>query len=216
MLRDIVLTSDIYVDGNQDYAAALKGVKGFTICQLPCDLAWVDKNGKLVGVEEKKSGDFATSSRSRRLARQLRGIKYEADIPVIGLRMSPGLYSDLWSTDINDCLSIAEWAPRGLVLLLPSNPDKMSDFLPRLREALEKENVRVLAGNDRKRPTDISPFRQALMRLFTGCGKVTAAKIDTYFRERRYSLSMALSAPNEMWKKAGAHKGVIKQLEVLR
>jgi len=224
-LRDIVTGPDIYVDGNQDYARALKGVKGFTVCQLSCDLAWINKNSKLVGVEEKKAPDFSSSMNGKRsrLPRQLRELIDEVDVPVLALRLD-GFSNVYWSwdehgNDMESMLRLIEWAPRGLLIMLPSLISDMEIFLPLMRSAMEKENVRILAGSDRKRPKSSSPFQRALMRLFNGCGKKTAARIEDYFKSGKYvaySFQQALAAPNEAWKNAGANKLIIKQLEELR
>jgi hypothetical protein len=210
----------IWVDGNQDYAPRAARDKRFSVAQLEwegtegrtsCDVAWRHKK-RLYMMEEKKLGDFHTSTRSRRLQRQLRGIVTAAYVPVIGIRQS-ALYSGDASLDNKELLDIASWAPRGYIVLLPVSAKSVFEFLPGMVQALTSSKARILAGTDKKRPR-AAPFEQSLMRLFDGIGAARAKSIALGFKTRGVTtVREALNCDESVWKDAGAHVGIRRQLE---
>lgn len=224
-LRDIVTDSTlIYVDGNQDYASLAKQDGRFHVCKLgwhtgatprSCDVAWW-QDGKLFAMEEKKPGDFDSSLRARRLQRELRGIVDVVDIPILGLRtrlddyLGVGYY---WIDEDWTLLEASKWTLHGLTVFLPPHKNDMLGYLVRLRDALTSAGARsILAGTDQKRHVGGSPFQQRVRRLLDGVGPVAAQKLDDYFQG---NFMLAINARPAMWRAAGAHKGIVKQVEEL-
>ena len=236
-LRDIVTDQDLlYIDGNQDYAAAAKLDDRFKVLKLgwhtgstprSCDVAWW-REGKLFAMEEKKPADLAGSLRNRRLNRELRGIVAEADVPVLGLRVLKSIGEDLecdlvefWFEDFYagknahwPLLEASKWAAHGLTVFLPAAPADVLGYLVRLRDALTSAGARsILAGSDQKRQLGETPFERHVRRLFDGVGPILAAKLDKYFNG---NFMVAINARPMMWRAAGAHKGIVKQVEELQ
>lgn len=217
-LRDIVRGPDIYVDVHQDYAAHLKGKQGFRVELLEwatpegrasADLAWLHGT-TLVGVEEKKSGDLERSIRARRLSRQLKGLLDAADLAVLALRLELPTYT-LGDVDL---VELAGWNTYGATVFIPSEPP--FKFFTGLRRALGKgERLRLLAGSDRKRPgADDPPLARAFRRQFTSVGPKLGRQLAAYFKG--YGFAQALNMRPMVWKEAGAHSGILRQLEELQ
>ena len=223
-LREIVTTDSIYVDGRQDVAQEVREARGFEVTGLPCaDYAWVTGD-KLVALEEKKPKDLQTSLQARRLPKQLRAMLKEADVVLIGLRATQSDWDRSEYTFSNRhapkshaiMIELARWNNIGGIGFLPAWPESLPQYLKRLRNAVgaTENNLSIIAGSDKRKPTASTPFQRGLKRLFDGVGDATAAKLESSFIERGiHSLKDALPASAGLWKQAGAHRGIIKQLE---
>ena len=223
-LREIVTTDSIYVDGRQDVAQEVRETRGFEVTGLPCaDYAWVTGD-KLVAVEEKNPKDLQPSLRARRLPKQLRAMLKEADVVLIGLRTTNSSWDKSEYSFSNRhapksqaiMIELARWNNIGGIVFLPDWPESLPKYLKRLRNAVgaTENNLSIIAGSDKRKPTASTPFQRGLKRLFDGVGDATAAKLEASFGERGiHSLKDALPASAGLWKQAGAHRGIIKQLE---
>ena len=228
-LRDIITTDDIYMDARQ--VDMPEPPNGFQIAQLPCaDWGW-RQDDKLIVIEEKKSLDLEDSLRKRRLQRQIRSMMDQADIIYLGLRTHGGMprssqefafpvasYSRRGgirnASPTTVMLELAKFTNVGGIVFIPET--KVYPYMLELRKALavQSTNLSILAGTDRKRADDKTPFAKGLRRLFTGLGEMTAAKLEDNFRERGVrSIMDALTCHSALWREAGAHRGIIKQLE---
>lgn len=219
-LRELVRPGKIYVDKNQDVAREAKEQADFEVLVLPvADYAWVTKEGKLVGIEEKKPPDFETSFFSRRLQRQLRDLKDECDIPLLALRTIPGWQ---WAGDhfaLPDeprvFVELAKWLTYGTQILFP--PEDVLEFLYKLRLILDDEKLNratIISGHDNKRVKKGSLFETTIRNMIPGIGPRIAQALEQKFGG---NFMKAINAPLEEWTETKyVHQGIIKRLRELR
>ena len=236
-LREVVTTDAIYMDAKQK-----RGLEkldqhpppGFvTNTNLPCaDWAWL-QDGKLVAIEEKFSSDLDQSLRARRLQRQFRQMLDQADICLLGLRtesssfINPAqMYEFAHYTPRHfkrgmspaaAMLELAKWNNIGGTVFIPHR--EVYQYMKELRGIIgtQKDNLSILAGNDKTRPKASTPFQRGLKRLFDGVGQGTAEKIESGFiAADTTDLAQAMVQNEKAWRAAGAHKGIIKQLQEYR
>jgi hypothetical protein len=226
-LREIVTDPDlVYVDHAQPDSSWARTTPGFEIAHLrwqvpegeaSCDYAWLNK-GKLWGVEEKRGADLVSSANKRRLQRQLRELVVEVDVPVLALRLD----YDPWDGAVltlelgeGELVRLMRWLSEwpGRTLWLPDSLG-LSDTLSWARTGLTSPKLGVLAGTDRKRPKAPTQFQTWLRRLFTGVGAKTATRLESGFKGKTFA--QALKAGPAQWHKAGAHVGIIRQLEAMQ
>ena len=219
-LRELVKPGKIYVDKNQDVAHEAKETEGFEVLVLPvADYAWLTKEGKLVGIEEKKPPDFETSFFSRRLQRQLRDLKDECDIPLLALRMIPGLQ---WTADYfalpdkpRMYVELAKWLTYGTQILFPVGG--VLEFLYKLRFILDDSTLNratIISGHDNKRAKKGSLFETTIRNMIPGVGPRIAQSLKQKFAG---DFMKALNASAEEWASTKyVHQGIVKWLQELR
>jgi len=220
--RKIGPTDQILVAAGQD-AAFGQGIG------LPwADYLFQTAGGLTVGVEEKRIPDLYSSLSSRRLQKQLRHLEEAVDIPVLALRTEMDLGSKinigegffLYSEElkfprdgfIKVQRELTKWALRGLLIVLPSDPQAVLNTLDQLRKTLQpgRHLNSIVAGTDKKRVIDTTAFRTAIRRLVPGVGPKAAEKLEIFFKK---SLANAVSAKPEQWAEAGMHKGIVASFE---
>ena len=228
-LRDLVTNPDlIYVDYAQPGTKSL--VYPFEVAAIRwqtdedeeagCDYAWI-REGKLYGVEEKRSEDLETSVRKRRLQRQLREMLPVVDVPILGLRMEETFSS--WEYALRDkdvakmqtLRYLSEWP--GRTLWLPDDPAELMEMLLWARTGLTAPTLGILAGTDRKKVTKApTPYQLRLRRLFSGVGPKRAKVLEVGLRAAGLSFAAAISAKPSVWKEAGAQIDVLRQLREMQ
>ena len=200
-------SEDIIVDGHQDIVEFIKrsNREKVSVAQLPeGDYVMVTPSGLTVGIEEKKSGDLATSLRNRRLQRQLRRLEDAVDIPLLGLRFGySGSFTPEWWDFFTLSMSVEllKWSLRGGIILLPYNEDELLCTLRRARNILQpgKHLFSIVSGTDKK-VKGRSPFHRAVQRMVEGVGPATARKLNTHYNGNMIKL---LSDDEEGWTAAG-------------
>lgn len=215
---------DIYQPTLKPYIEAYSP-PGVVLARLPVgDYLFVNKQGKLVGVEEKRIHDLTGSWSSRRLHRQLRHLKAAVDIPILALRgvgeELPNLFditTEAWTDTWEDVL---KWSLAwGIVAFTPSDDGQCIERLRGWKVVVADGHslMSVVAGDDRskrKEAPTLSPIEQAFIRLLPGVGPVLAASISAHFKN---NLAKALVAPLEKWATIkGVHKGVLSEVAKLQ
>jgi hypothetical protein len=185
------------------------------------DYVLVTALGQVVGVEEKRPGDYASSWSSRRLHKQLRRILQACDIGVLALRLPEIVWYQpedemLQRHSGNDQgLDLLKWQTQGgLVGILPYGVEDVLVALRRWRAALTpgQHLFSAISGTDKRRPVAESPNAQAFMRLFDYCGPTVGNKLASFFG----TVGNALKSPDEEWKSAGASSRIRAQVDILR
>mgnify|MGYP001615743418 FL=1 len=217
------LSSYIYADPHQDLAALVEPKIIEVAPHSRTDYLFVTSEGKVVGVEEKRTGDLVKSWTSHRLQRQLRHLREAVDIPVLALRapLFGLLERELLSRghDPYDFfLDLVKWqCLGGLIGFLPNDANEAVTALKSWRAGLvgKQSLLSVLAGDDRTkvRVAGLSPVEAALVRLRIGVGPITAKKLTGALGQH---LTGVLSASDEKLKKAGCNAGTLRKLEALK
>lgn len=218
-LRDVVVNPDtIYIDGRQDYAKLAQADPHFAVCGLPVgDVAWI-RDGRLYVVEEKKSNDLENSVKGRRLQKQLRRCIAQADYTFLALRTSRTITWGMMSLALTKrtIMEVNKFVRWGHIVFLPAGRQDALNAIPTLITAVMTDMPSILAGTDehpKKETKRLPPFQRAVRRLFDGVGGSLAPKLDRYFES---DLSRLLSAGESELREAGAHSGIIRQIESLR
>ena len=164
-----------------------------------------EAEGRTVGIESKKPDDLVSSTRSRRLARQLRALVETVDVPCLMLRGGWPQVDWKWEVPLDVYVVLVSAQMMGIIIL--PGPEMDADLVPWLEMyrpvLLGKARARIaLAGSDRKRPP-------SLLRAVPGVGEGLERKLLA----AKGSVREVLLASDEDWRRAGATKGTIAARE---
>lgn len=214
----------ILVDASQGEVATAAKKRGppFKVERLTeADYAWTNRHGLKIGIEEKRGPDMENSLSKRRLQRQLREMRKNLSLVVLGLRLEGESWgrSHLFEMRMPyfSSIEMAKWEQFGQTIFLPSDNEDVLNHLKILRNILGvPENSRsVLAGDDRRgsRKPIADPFEKAVAGMIEGIGPTVAKKLNKAFKG---SLIKMLGASDEALAKAGAHKGIRARLKAVK
>lgn len=222
----------IFVEATQkDVRAFVEGsdAKGVVVCHLDVgDYVFATVAGKTVALEEKRSGDFASSFAEgrRRGRRQLRECRGAADIAGIALR-GHHVWSNEghWIYDIVDddeaMIDLVKWQVLGgLVVMLPAAPEEVVDRLKALRTVLQPGNhlYSIVSGTDKKLPHVGQPEPVlAFRRMVKGVGKILGDALWEVAKDKEDPLGwMVCCEDEELMEVKGIHRGILAQRKKVR
>ena len=163
----------------------------------------------VVGCESKKVKDLIDSTRSRRLARQVRTLVENVDIPTVLVR---GEFPDFNTVEFLDVMRNLVCLQRLGVTLLPLPLDSVTalEFLSEYKKVLMPESRTMLSAvrGDDKRKVD---EKQSLLKSIKGVGSVLDGSLLATFG----TPLQVLSATFDELVSAGCSKTVAKRIKEL-
>ena len=174
---------------------------------MPSRIDCVFTAGDLViGGESKRAQDLVDSTRSRRLARQMRVLIDNVDIPALLLRSYLPDFNSLDNLDVMfNLLCLQQLGVR--ILPLPYESHAALTYLLRYREALVNDSrtpLSAIRGSDERKVEGGS-----LLRKIKGIGPTMEAKL----REEFGSTLAVLKASEEELRKAGMSVKVVERMK---
>lgn len=141
--------------------------------------------GRVIGVESKCTADLVTSWRGKRLARQVRILREEVDVPVVLIRVSPGASGEFFfelNNHTNLALDLARLQMMGVLVVFSRDRDRaVLDTYNELKKfvAGQRNVLAAVAGHDRAKP----PQRDAgwFLQHLKGIGPETASRLHRQY-----------------------------------
>jgi ERCC4-type nuclease len=196
--------SDLYADSGE--LSSLNEADGVRHLRMPgrIDLVMV-AGDRVVGAESKRPLDLIGSTRSRRLARQIRMLQRSVDVPCVVLRGGVPSFSD---NEIRDVITNLVSLQQLGVTLLPC-PSGDRDTLSRLVEYRailatgSRAALKAIAGTDERKIGGGS---------WLGRVKGVGPKMEKRLRVKFGTLASVIAATDDDLRKAGVSATVIRRL----
>ena len=198
----------LYVDHNELKKLPSDGVIRRTMPNR-IDMVFVAGNS-VVGVESKKPGDLSTSIRAGRLARQMRTLINEVDVPCLLLRAGSRWWDKFSDEGFHVWVDLVRLQCLGVYILPGPVQDKdVPTWLGFYRPSLAggRTPLASIARTDKKavKPSNKGWF----LKNIKGIGGTIATKLHSRFGSTRHAL---LAKPEE-WRELGISQKVVDRKE---
>ena len=198
----------LYIDSNE-----LKKLKGEGVVRrtMPSRIDMVFVAGdSVIGVESKKPGDLDTSIRAGRLARQMRTLMKEVDVPCLLLRNGSRGWHRFADDLFHVWVDIVRLQCLGVYILPgPIRDEDVPAWLGRYRSSLAggRAPLASIARTDKKsaKPSNKGWF----LKNIKGIGGTIATRLHRHFGSTRNAL---LAEPEE-WRELGISQRVVDSKE---